>query len=118
MYKIKDARISVGLTQKAVAQLLNVTPATYSRYENGLIQPDPETLIKIAKILNTSVDYILGEAPEAIADNKAEVNELLSLYRKMDDKFKIRLLGAAYAILAEQNINASTKMEITSVPAK
>ena len=37
MYKIKDARISVGLTQKAVAQLLNVTPATYSRYENGLI---------------------------------------------------------------------------------
>ena len=36
----------------------------------------------------------------------------------MDDKFKIRLLGAAYAILAEQNINASTKMETTSVPAK
>ncbi|WP_298882797.1 helix-turn-helix domain-containing protein [uncultured Phascolarctobacterium sp.] len=50
-YKFKEARKSARLTQKEVAQALNVTAATYSRYENGLIQPDPETLKRIA-VLN------------------------------------------------------------------
>lgn len=50
-WKFKEARKSAGLTQKEVAQAMNVTAATYSRYENGLIQPDPETLKRIA-VLN------------------------------------------------------------------
>lgn len=60
MYKIKEARKASKLTQRQVSEALNVTAATYSRYENNLIQPDPQTLLKISKILNVSVDYLLG----------------------------------------------------------
>lgn len=60
MYRIKEARKAVGMKQKDVAAALNVTAATYSRYENNLIQPDPQTLLKLAAILNTTVDYLLG----------------------------------------------------------
>ena len=59
-YKFKEARKACGLTQKEVAQALNVTAATYSRYENGLIQPDPETLKRIAVLMKTSVDFLYG----------------------------------------------------------
>ena len=56
-YKFKEARKACRLTQKEVAQALNVTAATYSRYENGLIQPDPETLKRIAVLMKTSVEF-------------------------------------------------------------
>ena len=64
MYKIKEARKASKLTQRQVSEALNVTAATYSRYENNLIQPDPQTLLKISKILNVSVDYLLGAEPQ------------------------------------------------------
>lgn len=52
-YRFKDARKAFGLTQKEVAKALYITAATYSRYENVLIQPDPSTLKHIAELLNT-----------------------------------------------------------------
>ena len=63
-YKFKEARKACGLTQKEVAQALNVTAANYSRYENGLIQPNLETLKRIAVLMKTSVDFLLGSPSE------------------------------------------------------
>ena len=61
MYKLREARIQAKLKQKEVATLLNITPATYSRYESGTINPDPATLLDLAKIFGTTVDSLLGQ---------------------------------------------------------
>ncbi|MEI3288749.1 MAG: helix-turn-helix transcriptional regulator [Eubacterium sp.] len=37
----------------------NVNRRTYAAYENGVNSMTPETLIKIAKLHNVSVDYLL-----------------------------------------------------------
>lgn len=60
MLKIRDIREDNDLTQKQVAQLLNCTQQTYSRYETGEITIDIYNLIKLANFYNTSTDYLLG----------------------------------------------------------
>ena len=45
---IKDLRIHLGMTQKALAQLLDVTPTSVNRWENGKCAP----LGKVARQLD------------------------------------------------------------------
>lgn len=58
--RIKDLREMNNLTQKKVAEYLNVTQATYARYETGEIKIDVDSIIKLAKLYKVSTDYILG----------------------------------------------------------
>lgn len=109
-YKFKEARKACGLTQREVAQALNVTTATYSRYENGLIQPDPETLKNIALLLNTSVDFLLGSISEdnlLVDYNKpikpavrSDEEKLLGVYNSLDAQSKTQLMSVAYLMMS------------------
>jgi transcriptional regulator len=60
MLKIKDLREDRDLLQKEMAEKLNVSQTNYSKYELGKINIPIETLKKMAIILNTSIDYLLG----------------------------------------------------------
>lgn len=64
MLKIRDIREDKDLTQKQVAQILDCTQQTYSRYETGEITIDIFNLIKLANFYNTSTDYLLGLTDE------------------------------------------------------
>lgn len=57
--RIKNLREDKDLTQQQVADMLFVNRRTYAAYENGVNSMTPETLIKIAKLHNVSVDYLL-----------------------------------------------------------
>ena len=47
-------------TQQKIADMLFINRRTYAAYENGVNSMTPETLVKIAKIHNVSVDYLLN----------------------------------------------------------
>lgn len=47
------------LTQEELAEKLSVTRQAISNYETGKTQPDIETLIKIASILEVSVEELI-----------------------------------------------------------
>lgn len=57
--RLKELREERGLTQKEIANVLNVKQNTYSQYENGQRQLPIESLILIAKYYNVSTDYVL-----------------------------------------------------------
>jgi len=65
MLRIKDIREDKDLTQKQMAQILNCTQQTYSRYETGEITIDIYQLIKLSEFYNTSIDYLVGITDEA-----------------------------------------------------
>lgn len=46
-------------TQKTLAEELEIRPQTVSLYINGTTQPNPDTLVNIAKYFDVSVDYLL-----------------------------------------------------------
>ena len=58
--RIKDLREDHNLTQADVAKYLHVKQNTYSQYENGQRQLPISCLIALAKLYQTSTDYILG----------------------------------------------------------
>ena len=58
--RIRNLREDKDLTQQQVADMLFVNRRTYAAYENGVNSMTPETLVKLAKIHNVSVDYLLG----------------------------------------------------------
>lgn len=59
MENLKLLRKNIRLTQKEVSEKLHIATRTYQNYENGISQPDFETLIKIADFFGCSVDYLL-----------------------------------------------------------
>ena len=58
--RIRDLREDNDLTQTQVAEYLNMKQPQYNRYERGLRDIPSDILIALAKLYNTSTDYILG----------------------------------------------------------
>ena len=59
MNRLRDLREDRDLKQDTIAQYLNCSQTTYSRYELGKRDIPTEVLKKLADYYNTSIDYIL-----------------------------------------------------------
>src|SRR5699024_3404485 len=57
---IKQERLRRGMTQEALAEYLNTTKTTISKWENATLYPDITALPKLAKVFNISVDDLLN----------------------------------------------------------
>lgn len=57
---IAQRRKECGLTQQRLADQLNISFQAVSKWENGSASPDIQLLPQIARILNTTVDAIVG----------------------------------------------------------
>lgn len=58
--RMKKKRTELGLSQKDLAEQVEVTPPAINRFEKGEKSPSIDTLVKLAKILGVSTDYLLG----------------------------------------------------------
>ena len=58
--RIRNPRIDKGLTQEALAKVLNIKQNTYSQYEIGVLNYPLEVVIQLAVYYHTSVDYLVG----------------------------------------------------------
>ena len=57
--KLREVRVSRGLSQVDLAKQLGVTKQSVSNWENDNIQPSVEMLVKIAQTLSVSSDFLL-----------------------------------------------------------
>lgn len=57
--RIRNLREDRDFTQKQIAELLSVAQTTYSDYELGKLNIPTPTLVKLALLLETSIDYLL-----------------------------------------------------------
>ena len=62
--RLKDLRKQAGLTQVDVAEKLGISQPAYASWERGIKKPTQENLVKIAQVLNVSVDYLVGNSEE------------------------------------------------------
>ena len=58
--RIRDLREDMDINQTEFAKLLGMSQTGYSKYETGENDIPTEILIKLAKIHQTSIDYLLG----------------------------------------------------------
>ena len=58
--RLRAVRIYRKYTQQQLAEAIDIAPRTYQRYEEGTRQPDYVLLLEIAKFLDISIDFLLG----------------------------------------------------------
>lgn len=58
--RLSELRKTKGVSQQVVADFVDVDRSTYSRYENGEVRPDINTITKLAGYFGVSTDYLLG----------------------------------------------------------
>ena len=58
--RLKDLREDHDLTQVKLAKYLDISRPQYSLYETGRRTIPIDLLSKLAKLYNTSIDYIVG----------------------------------------------------------
>lgn len=75
--EIKKKRICLDMTQKELAERLNVTRTAVSNWERGRNYPDINTLISISDELNISLEKLLKEDVKMVenVDNSIKVGK-------------------------------------------
>lgn len=62
--RLRDMREDHDLTQKKLAEILGMSQTGYSKYETGKNDIPTEILIKLARLYDVSIDYLLGETAD------------------------------------------------------
>ncbi|MDO4746435.1 MAG: helix-turn-helix transcriptional regulator [Bacillota bacterium] len=83
---LKEIRTSRELKVQDVADYLCCLPSVYSRYENGKREPSVDVLLKLSKLYQVSVDYLIGN--DQVVDTSITKNEakLLNAMRQADER--------------------------------
>ena len=82
---LKKLREKTGTTQRQLAEAIGVSQQSVNKYENHNIEPDIETLVRIADYFAVSVDTVIGHAED---DGELTESErlLLQKYRRLTPK--------------------------------
>lgn len=81
--KIKLYRENKKMTQNEVADILNVSSATISKYESGTLEPNIESLKRLAELFEISVDELLNDEEDKFDISKVNVLEILREQKEM-----------------------------------
>jgi bacteriophage CI repressor helix-turn-helix domain len=72
--RLKKLREQKKLNQTELANLLEVSNGSISKWERGDRQPDYETLEKIADTFNVTIDYLLGRSDIKYKSDNSQIN--------------------------------------------
>lgn len=114
---LRKLRIDRGLTQKAVADALNVDRATYTFHETGKTEPDLHRIGKLAKIFAIPMDVLVellsnpeemerarpksrapkkvSVKPDSLGQLRPEEKSLIAIFRRCDLESQQEIYRAA-----------------------
>ena len=113
--RIKELRAEAGLTQRALAEKLNLSCSALAMYETGKRDPDTSTLAAVAAFFRVSADYLLGLNETRIPPEHSELSSderaLLKYYRKMQAPQKDVVLKVAETISPTEAAKTTCEIE-------
>lgn len=81
--RMKQLRIENNLTQEELAKKLSLSKSNISKYESNDVEPNIDTLNKLATLFNVSLDYLLGKSnsrnpieEEALKEKYPDVHDI------------------------------------------
>lgn len=79
--KIHQLRKISGMTQEQLAEKLSVSRQTVSKWESGGTTPDLESMVKIGRMFQVSLDELLlkGEEDVTVKDEKITLEDLMEI---------------------------------------
>ena len=71
------------MTQKDIAEILEVEPGTISKYESGMIEPNIESIKRLAETFGITIDELLKNEDEKFDISKIDILECLKEQKEM-----------------------------------
>lgn len=103
--RLKQLRKNLGLSQTEIAVKLDTYQQRYAHWENGITNPDPEEIKKLADVFGVSSDWILSRKTSRVQEEQAEyvtttptdplTTELLLIVRILNPESKKAVLQYA-----------------------
>lgn len=91
--RLEDLRKSRGMSQRDLADFLGVSNYTISAYENERSEPGDEMKVRIARLFDVSMDYLLGLVDQPLSLSREEKTLLFPpAMTKSQREFLIELL--------------------------
>lgn len=88
LINLRLLREEASVSQKYLAEAIGVSQQSINKYENHNIEPDIETLIRIANFFETSVDYLVGHTTVRRKIEKVTAYELNEEERRIIERFR------------------------------
>ncbi len=86
---IAECRKNVGLTQKQLAEKLNITDRAVSKWETGKALPDSSIMLELCRILEITVnDLLSGEVISMENNNQINEKLLIEMSKELERKNK------------------------------
>ena len=94
-----DVRISEllaqgGLSPEQLSETADIPQEELSGILAGSVTPNIDILAKIAKALNTSMDFLIGSVPYSEMISSEEEEDIIRYYREMSKRGKRLFMGA------------------------
>lgn len=95
--RIQLLREMIGMTQKELADKIQISYSVMNRIESGERPARDEEIKRIAKALDVSTDYLLGltdvkNPTDKISDALEEDQELLEFWNELKEREELQLL--------------------------
>lgn len=97
---LRALRKEKSFSQEYLAEKMNVSRQTISKWENGTAMPDLKKLTELAQLFDTSMDELLGtSSPAQAPDNSAELELLDRRISQLEEKSKKNSKNLIFAIV-------------------
>ena len=113
--RLKQLRKKRGLSQNELAEAIEVHFTQVSRYERGETKPNAEAMAKLARALDTTVDFLMSGASDDIVQSAGLDKEIISkfkLVQEMNLEDKKTVLSLLDAFIAKQKIQGFLNIQI------
>lgn len=110
--RLKQLRKQKGFSQGELAELIEVHFTQVSRYERGETKPNAEAMTKLAKVLDTTVDFLMNGTTDDIVQDAGLEKELISRFKEVQNlpaEDKKTILALMDAFIAKTKIQSILK---------
>ena len=105
LIKLKELREKAGITQQELADKLFISAQSVSKWENGLSEPDLDTVCCLADLFEVSTDTLLNKEPSF----KNDVEDRLQKYLAGSESFSDNLFDILRASVSAR-LNGNKKI--------
>lgn len=116
--KLNQLRKLSGMTQEQLAEKINVSRQTISKWEADNTSPDLESIVKISRIFHVSLDDLLGEAEASVTNRNEEQITLEDLMKINLHNRKMMLLfigGLIFVMVSVLNLAHIMALQSTTL---
>ena len=100
--RLKKLRTAKGISQKELAEIVDVSKSAMSKYESGILEPNIRVQLLLARTFNVSVDYLVGNTDADILEDNKELQKLKDVFNQLNENNRILALARMIELLKEQ----------------